>query len=117
MNPENTNQPMGAMPNPTPQPMPEKKGVGGVVLLVVIILALLLGGYFLMSNMRKAPAMPDNVGAAMPAGDGAMGDSSMVGGDAVDPNTVQGTSINIQDIEKDLNATDLDSLVADLNAI
>jgi hypothetical protein len=36
---------------------------------------------------------------------------------AVDTNTVQGTSIDLSDIEKDLNATDLESLVADLNAI
>jgi flagellar basal body-associated protein FliL len=113
MNPENTNQPVGTTPQAQPvfQPAPEKKGVAGVVLLVIIILGLLAGGYYLMNSMKASQAIPENVGTSVPTA------SEPVAQSDVDPNTVQGTSVSVSDIEKDLNATDLDSMVADLNAI
>ncbi len=114
MNPENTNQPTGTVPpaQPTLQPAPEKKGVAGIILLVVIIIALLAGGYYLMQNMKAPSTMPENVGSASPTAP-----ESVTSNNDVDPNTVQGTSVSVSDIEADLNATDLDSMVADLNAI
>lgn len=117
MNPDNQNQatplpPAGAGVPPVTPP-PAKSGVGGVIVLVVLIIVLLAGGFFLMQNMKKDATQSDTVAplvedtASAPA----------VAETTVDPNTVQGTSIDLSDIEKDLNATDLDTLSADLNAI
>jgi len=117
MNPENTNQQAGINPTPGAQtplsPAPGEKGLGKVIALVVIILVLLAGGYFLMQNGDENVFPVDTVAPIV--------EETTVGGtleaSAVDPNTVQGTSIDLTDIEKDLNATDLDALSADLNAI
>ncbi len=125
MNPDNTNQPAGLPPvTPTPSPMmpvPEKHGTGGIIMLVLIVIVLLAGAYFLMNRIGAQP-MP--MEATMPVGTESMGAPTMVGGDAqvsasaeTDPNTVQGTSVDLSEIEKDLNATDLDTISADLNAI
>lgn len=117
MNPENTNQPVGATPTAGVQTplssMPENKGLGKVIALVVIILILLAGGYFLMKSMDESPMPIDTIAPIVE-------DTTMeanLEASAVDPNTVQGTSIDLTDIEKDLNTTDLDALSADLNAI
>ena len=117
MNPDTTNppQPMNTpSPAPAPTPAPEKSGMGGVIALVIIVLALLAGGYFLMGKM-KTKQLPESIPTATtqtaPTTDSAPEAA------AVDPNTIQGTGTDVADIEKDLNATDLDTLSADLNAI
>jgi cbb3-type cytochrome oxidase subunit 3 len=94
-------------------PAPTKSGIGGVLVLVALIIVLLAGGFYLMQSMKKDAMESDTVAplaentATAPA----------VAETTVDPNTVQGTSIDLGDIEKDLNATDLETLSADLNAI
>jgi hypothetical protein len=121
MNPENMNQPATPIGSPSAgggqipmMPQPEKKGVGGVILLVIIILALLAGGYFLMGKMRGDSMMKE--GVPIDTTSAPMEGSSDTAAN-VDPNTVQGTSTELSDIEKDLDTTDFDTLSADLEAI
>ena len=94
-------------------PPSAKNGAGGVVVLVVLIIVLLAGGFFLMQSMRKNSMQSDTVAPLVENTVSATAEVETT----IDPNTVQGTSIDLSDIEKDLNATDLETLSADLNAI
>lgn len=120
MNPDTTNQPSqpAGMPGSTAplSPMPEKKGAAGVIMLVIIVLVLLAGGYFLMQKMNEDSMVAPDIASTVQntAETGAPATSDQV---AVDPNTIQGSGTSLTEIEADLNATDLDSLSADLNAI
>jgi hypothetical protein len=116
MNPNQTHQSVpgaGGIPQQPVSPSPEKKGMRGLLLAVVVVFLVLIAGYFLYKSMGGAPIennLAPTTGTA---------DTVVVGSQAstIDPNTVQGTSIDLTDIEKDLNATDLNTLSADLNAI
>lgn len=124
MNPDTTNQPSQPAGIPpvqgTPAPMasaPEKGGMGGVIALVIIVLALLAGGYFLMQKMGGDSMMAPEVVSPVVENTEAPSAPGAESQAAVDSNTIQGTSIELSDIEKDINTTDLDALTADLNAI
>ena len=97
---EQMNMNMGAQ---TPQVPEEKKSVGSTVSIIVIVLVLALGGYYFL---RQVPTASDQLTPAETQADSAISSLS-----------TQGTSTDLADIQKDLDATNLSGLDAGLSDI
>lgn len=90
------------MGTPVP-PMPEeKKSTGAIISIIVIVLILAAGAYYFL---KQVPA-PSEMNTLTPAGTEADQTISAL--------TTQGTSTNLTDIQKDLDATNLSGLDAGL---
>ncbi|MBI5401076.1 MAG: hypothetical protein HZB12_03100 [Candidatus Yonathbacteria bacterium] len=85
--------------------MEEKKPIGAIVSIIVIVLVLVLGAYY---SLRQLP--PTTEVANEPSGVG-LADST------VSALSTQGTSTEIDAIQKDLNATDFSSVGTGLSDI
>ena len=87
----------------TPQTPEEKKSVGATVSVIIIVLVLALGGYYFL---KQIPTSSDVLTPAETQADSAISSLS-----------TQGTSTDLSDIQKDLDATDLSGLDAGLSDI
>lgn len=87
-------------------PMPaEKKSTGPVISIIVIVLVVAFGGYYFL---KQVPLSTDS-GTLTPAETQADASISAL--------STQGTSTELADIQKDLDATDLSGLDAGLSDI
>lgn len=78
-------------------------GIGPIVGVIIVVVLLIIGGVYYYMNMQ---------GAAGPATEVPTGADP-----TADALRAQGTSSNVSDIEADLNSTNLDVLVEDLQAM
>lgn len=89
-------------------PMPEeKKPTGAIISITVIVLVIVLGAYYFL----KQVPLPAEESAGTPASATEQTDTT------VSALSAQGTSTDIVDIQKDLNATNLSGLDAGLNNV
>lgn len=92
----------------TGTPMPEeKKSTSAVVSIIVIVLVIALGAYYFLKQVPLPAEEP--AGAPASAVEQADATASAL--------SAQGTSTDITDIQKDVNATDLKNLDAGLNNV
>lgn len=104
INPEqnmNTNQGMSNMGTPVPE---KTKSTGTTIGIIIILLVLAFGAWYFFNqvSMKNAEPVTENTEQA-----------SM----AISALSAQGTSTDMADIEKDLNATDLSGIDAAASAI
>ena len=84
----------------------EKKSVGSTISIIVIVLILAIGAYYFLNQVPVEEGL------------GALLTPAEVQSDATISNlSTQGTSTNLADIQKDLDATDLSNLDAGLSDI
>lgn len=91
------------MPGGTPQ---EEKSVGALIGSIIIIVIIVIGGIYFWATQEKM--MPLDTPTQM---------ENMMGDQSTNMLLEQGTSDELSDIEKDLNATNLNNLDAELNDI
>ena len=95
---------MNMNPGAQMPPMPEeKKPVGAVISIIVIVLVLAFGAYYFL---KQVPMEADSLTTAEVQAD-----------QAISALSTQGTSTELSDIQKDLDATDLSGLDAGLSDI
>ncbi len=83
----------------------EKKSVGAIISIIVIVLVLAFGAYYFL---KQVPAPADN---------GTLTSAETQADASITALSTQGTSTEIADIQKDLDATDLSGIDAGLNDI
>ena len=88
-----------------PQAPEEKKSVGSTISIIVIVLVLAFGAYYFL---KQVPVSMET-GSLTPA--------EIQANQAISALSAQGTSTNLDDIQKDLDATDLSGLDAGLSDI
>jgi len=86
-----------------PQAPEEKKSVGATVSIVVVVLVLAFGSYYFLKQV--------------PTGFDVLTPSEIQADSAISSLSTQGTSTDLADIQKDLDATDLSGLDAGLSDI
>lgn len=91
-------------------PMPQEKNqVGPIISIIVIVLVLAFGAYYFLKQVPVATETATGTGALTPAETQADASISSL--------STQGTSTDLADIQKDLDATNLSSIEAGLSDI
>lgn len=80
---------------------PEEKGAAGITIgIIIVVLVLVFGAYYFF---KQVPVIDESVGASLTP-------KEMAADETVSALSSQGTSTEISDIQKDLNATDLSNV-------